>query len=72
MEILILTWVQYFKKCGAGITPPSVIAKLIDFVEEENRVVCLYFDQRLDDNTWHGADIGSSMASDLCFISDAS
>src|SRR5690606_42163972 len=49
----------------------EVLAHLVDFVEQEERVVLAHLLERLDDLARHGADIGAAVTADLGFVTDA-
>src|SRR4030042_2581029 len=64
----VLLWIQYLQECRRRVTP-KVHSDLIHFIQHENRVVRSCFFDSLNDPAWEGAHIGSSMTSDLSFIS---
>ena len=68
-EILVLLTVQHFQHSGGGIAV-SIRAHLVDLVQKDQRIAgaCLY--HSVYDTTGHSADVGLSVAADICLIPD--
>ena len=69
-EFLVLLRVQHLQQCRSRI-PLKVRADLIDFVEQEDRIILARVFDRGNDSSRNRANVGSSVSADLCFIAHA-
>ena len=66
-EGLILLAVKYFQHRG-GRVAAHIACHFIDLIKEDEGVIGLRFDERVDDSTGHGADVSLSVTADLRLI----
>ncbi|KAI6769314.1 hypothetical protein HG531_010418 [Fusarium graminearum] len=52
------------------ITMDACVANLVDFIEQDHGVSNANLPQPLNDEAWHGRDVGSSMAPNLSLITN--
>ncbi len=69
-ETVVLLGIKHFQQGGRRITP-EVIPKLINLVQQEERVVGFYLTYPLNNAAGHGADIRTAMTTDFGFITNA-
>ena len=67
VEAVVLFGIQHFQQGGCGIAA-HVRAHLVDFVEQEQRVLHADFRHLLDELAGHGTDIGTAVTADLRFV----
>ena len=67
VEAVVLFRIKHFQQGGCGIAT-HVRAHLVDFVEQEQRVLHANFRHLLDELAWHGTDIGTAVTADLRFV----
>ena len=70
IELVVLFRIENLKQCRRRITA-EILPKLVDFVEQEQRVHRSRFFQIGRDLTGHRTNIGPAMATNLCFITHA-
>src|SRR5207244_12373738 len=66
-EGAVLGRIEHFEQGAAGITAP-VMPDFIDLVEHKHRVARLSAGNGMDNTAWHGANVGTAMATDLGLI----
>ncbi len=69
-EMLVLLRIQDFQQGRSRITA-EIRTKLVDFVQQKHRIPCIQPFQGLQYSTRHGANVGSAVSPDLCFIPNA-
>ncbi|MNF48028.1 hypothetical protein D3C84_292480 [compost metagenome] len=70
VEAAVLFGIQHFQQGGRGVAA-HVRAHLVDFVEQEQRVLHADFRHLLDELAGHGADIGAAVTADLRLVTHA-
>ena len=70
IELVVLFRIENLKQCRRRIAP-EILTKLVDFIEQEQRVHRPRFFQIGRDLTGHRTNIGPAMATNLCFIAHA-
>ena len=63
----VLFRIKHLEHCRRGIAA-EILTHLVDFIEQDQRVVGFRLFQRLNDLTGHGADIGPAVTADLGFV----
>ena len=67
VEAAVLFGIQHFQQGGRGVAA-HVRAHLVDFVEQEQRVLHADFRHLLDELAGHGANIGATVTADLRLV----
>ena len=67
VEAAVLLGIQHLQQGGSGIAT-HVRAHLVDFVEQEQRVLHADFRHLLDELAGHGADVGTAVTTDLRLV----
>ena len=67
-EMAVLLWVQYFQKCRGSVSF-VITAYFVNLIQQHKRIAYARLSETIGDSAGHRTDIGSSMTSDLSFIS---
>ncbi len=70
LEGMVLFGIEHFEQSRARVAT-EVGAKFIDFVKQENRINCPGLLHHLNDLARQRADVGATMAANLCFVTHA-
>ena len=66
-KICVLFWVQDLQECR-GRVAPKICADLVYFIQHKDRIFNPNAPKSLDDSPWHGAHIGTPVATNLCLV----
>jgi len=68
-EAVVLLRIEDLEQ-GRGRVAAIVTAQLIDFIQQNQRIVLAGLADGIDDPSWHGTDIGPAMAADFRLVMD--